>query len=165
MSQLKIKITRQVGLKENGAVANGSFFNDALEEWKELNLSAPFVKFGLQVRNYCQTLPQLLYHKEQVVDLLVKNLDDGNVLALEPILDLTTQLAKDLDDELFPYLHRLLASILPLVEFRDVKVIEVRRVWHSKTDRPIIQAGSMASDFQPLHFALSLCGSSGRSTA
>ncbi|KAF9352003.1 U3 snoRNP protein, partial [Mortierella sp. NVP85] len=124
VSQLKIKITRQVGLKENGTVATGSFFNDALEEWKELNLSAPFVKFGLQVRNHCQTLPQLLYHKEQVVDLLVKNLDDGNVLALEPILDLTTQLAKDLDDELFPYLHKLLASVLPLVEFRDVKVIE-----------------------------------------
>ncbi|KAF9352647.1 U3 snoRNP protein [Mortierella sp. AD094] len=124
VNQLKIKITRQVGLKESGVVATGSFFNDALEEWKELNLSAPFVRFGLDVKNYCQTLPQLLYHKEQVVDLLIKNLNEGNTLALEPILDLTTQLSKDLDEELFPYFDRILAAILPLVEFRDVKVIE-----------------------------------------
>ncbi|KAF8986162.1 U3 snoRNP protein [Entomortierella lignicola] len=124
VNQLKIKITRQVGLKDNGVVTTGSFFNDALEEWKELNLSAPFVRFGLDVKNYCQTLPQLLYHKDQVVDLLIKNLNEGNVLALEPILDLTTQLSKDLDEELFPYFDRILESVLPLVEFRDVKVIE-----------------------------------------
>ncbi|KFH66562.1 hypothetical protein MVEG_07087 [Podila verticillata NRRL 6337] len=123
VNQLKIKITRQVGLKET-TVTTGSFFNDSLEEWKELNLSAPFVRFGLDVKNYCQTLPQLLYHKDQVVDLLVKNLNDGNVLALEPILDLTTQLSKDLDQELFPDVERLLKAILPLVHFRDVKVIE-----------------------------------------
>ncbi|KAG0221648.1 armadillo-type protein [Mortierella sp. GBAus27b] len=124
VSQLKIKITRQVGVKDSGTVATGSFFNDALEEWKELNLSAPFVRFALDVRNYCQTLPQLLYHKEHVVDLIIQNLNQGNALSLEPILDLTTQLAKDLDDELFPYFHQLLAAILPLVEARDVKVIE-----------------------------------------
>ncbi|KAF9948490.1 U3 snoRNP protein [Mortierella alpina] len=124
VNKLKIKITRQVGLKESATVATGSFFNDALEEWKELNLSAPFVRFGLDVKNYCQTLPQLLYHKDQIVELLIKNLNDGNVLALEPILDLTTQLSKDLDQELFPYFDRLLTAILPLVEFRDVKVIE-----------------------------------------
>ncbi|KAG0093776.1 U3 snoRNP protein [Podila epicladia] len=123
VNQLKIKITRQVGLKET-AVTTGSFFNDSLEEWKELNLSAPFVRFGLDVKNFCQTLPQLLYHKDMVVDLLVKNLNDGNVLALEPILDLTTQLSKDLDQELFPDVERLLKAILPLVQFRDVKVIE-----------------------------------------
>ncbi|KAI8602190.1 armadillo-type protein, partial [Dissophora ornata] len=124
VNQLKIKITRQVGLKDGGKVTTGSFFNDSLEEWKELNLSAPFVRFALEVRNYCQTLPQLLYHKQQVVDLLIKNLNEGNALALEPILDLTTQLSKDLDGELFPYFGRLLEAILPLVEFRDVKVIE-----------------------------------------
>jgi hypothetical protein len=125
VNQLKIKITRQVGQKDNATVETGSFFNDSLEEWKELNLSAPFVRFALDVKNYCQTLPQLLYHKDRVVELLIKNLNDGNVLALEPILDLTTQLSKDLDEELFPYFDRLLTAILPLVEFRDVKVIEV----------------------------------------
>ena len=114
-----------MGLKESGTVASGSFFNDALEEWKELNLSAAFVRFGLDVRNYCQTLPQLLYHKDQVVELLIKNLSEANVLSLEPVLDLTTQLSKDLDQELFPYFDRILEAILPLVEFRDVNVIEV----------------------------------------
>ncbi|KAF9584653.1 U3 snoRNP protein [Lunasporangiospora selenospora] len=124
VSQLKIKITRQVGLKESTTVSNGSFFNDAFEEWKELNLSAPFVMFGLEARNYCQTLPQLLYHKEKVVDLLIKNLEEANVLSLEPILDLTTQLSRDLDQELFPYVDRLLTAVLPLAKMRDVKVIE-----------------------------------------
>ncbi|KAG0255909.1 U3 snoRNP protein [Mortierella polycephala] len=124
VSQLKIKITRQVGLKESATVATGSFFNDSLEEWKELNLSAPFVRFGMDVKNYCQTLPQLLYHKEQVVEVLIKTLNEGNVLALEPVLDLTTQLSKDLDTELYPYLERILAAILPLLDLRDVNVIE-----------------------------------------
>ncbi|KAG0304218.1 U3 snoRNP protein [Dissophora globulifera] len=124
VNQLKIKITRQVGTTEASTVTSGSFFNDSLEEWKELNLSAPFVRFGLDVRNYCQTLPQLLYHKDDVVQLLINHLNEANVLALEPILDLTTQLAKDLDQELFPYFDSLLAAILPLVEFRDVSVIE-----------------------------------------
>ncbi|KAF9926096.1 U3 snoRNP protein [Linnemannia zychae] len=124
VSQLKIKVTRQIGQKDNATVVTGSFFNDSLEEWKELNMSAPFVRFTLDVKNYCQTLPQLLYHKDRVVDLLIKNLNDANVLSLEPILDLTTQLAKDLDEELFPHFDRLLTAILPLVEFRDVNVIE-----------------------------------------
>ncbi|KAF9166281.1 U3 snoRNP protein [Actinomortierella ambigua] len=123
VSSLKLKITRQVGIKDE-SVENGSYFNTALEGWKELNLSAPFVRFGLEARNYCQTLPQLLYHKDKVVDLLVEHLGEANPLSLEPILDLTVQLARDLDTELFSHVDRLLASAIPLVRMRDEKVIE-----------------------------------------
>ncbi|KAF9975229.1 U3 snoRNP protein [Actinomortierella ambigua] len=123
VSSLKLKITRRVGIKDE-SVENGSYFNTALEGWKELNLSAPFVRFGLEARNYCQTLPQLLYHKDKVVDLLVEHLAEANPLSLEPILDLTVQLARDLDTELFPHVDRLLASAIPLVKMRDEKVIE-----------------------------------------
>ncbi|KAG0232192.1 U3 snoRNP protein [Actinomortierella wolfii] len=123
VSNLKLKITRQVGIKDE-SVENGSYFNTALESWKELNLSAPFVRFGLEARHYCQTLPQLLYHKDKVVDLLVEHLNEANPLSLEPILDLTVQLARDLDTELFPHVDRLLAAAIPLVKLRDEKVIE-----------------------------------------
>jgi len=67
--------------------ALGSFFQESLESWKELNLTRHFAIFVREVSEYCHSLPQLLYHKEKVVEILEKHLKVEDSLALEPLLE------------------------------------------------------------------------------
>lgn len=69
----------------------GSFFQESLESWKEFNLTRHFAIFVCEVSEYCQSLPQLLYHKEKIVEILERNLKVEDSLALEPLLELVTK--------------------------------------------------------------------------
>ena len=64
-----------------------SFFQESLESWKELNLTRHFAIFVREVSPYCQSLPQLLYHKEKIVEILEKNIRVEDSMALEPLLE------------------------------------------------------------------------------
>ncbi|CAO3576077.1 unnamed protein product [Absidia cylindrospora] len=71
VESIKVDIVRRSRLVEDEIDENGSFFNESLQSWKELNL--------------------------QIVDILEKYLVDSNSLALDGLLDLVTKLAKDLE--------------------------------------------------------------------
>jgi len=64
-----------------------SLFQESLESWKELNLTKHFAIFVREVSQYCHSLPQLLYHKEKIVEILEKNLRVEDSMALEPLLE------------------------------------------------------------------------------
>ncbi|KAG9291746.1 hypothetical protein G9A89_012031 [Geosiphon pyriformis] len=108
---------------------DGTSFKESLGSWKELNLTANFVAFSREISKYCQTLPQVLYHKEQIVDILKKYLSIKDSMALEPLLDLTTKLARDLGEEFFPYFELIFQAILPLTKSRDASVLEVKKIF------------------------------------
>ncbi|RKP14808.1 hypothetical protein BJ684DRAFT_8007, partial [Piptocephalis cylindrospora] len=101
-----------------------SYFHDALTRWRDLNLSATYKEFIIRVLPLSNSLAQLLYHQKDIVDLLDTYITRADSLALEPLLDLTTMLAKDLQSEFYPFYPRLLRSILDLLRFRDVQVVE-----------------------------------------
>ncbi|ORY03876.1 hypothetical protein K493DRAFT_276201 [Basidiobolus meristosporus CBS 931.73] len=101
-----------------------TFFNEALQSWRELNCTTHFAEFYVSVEKYTQSLAQLLYHKERVVEILEQHLSVEDSLALEPMLNLVTMLAKDLQEEFFPFYERMLACIIPLVKHRDVNILE-----------------------------------------
>ncbi|KAK9695959.1 U3 snoRNP protein [Basidiobolus ranarum] len=101
-----------------------TFFNEALQSWKELNCTTNFAEFYVKVEKHTQSLAQLLYHKENVIDILEEHLKVEDSLALEPLLNLVTMLAKDLQEEFFPYYERMLACIIPLVKHKDVNILE-----------------------------------------
>ena len=50
-----------------------------------------------------------------MVDSLVDHLNRGNELSLEPLLDLTTQLARDLGPEFYPRFPRVFQTFLKIL--------------------------------------------------
>ncbi|CAI2171430.1 13286_t:CDS:10 [Funneliformis geosporum] len=124
VKSIKIDVSRRDKNTQEEPEALGSFFQESLESWKELNLTMNFAIFVREVSEYCQSLPQLLYHKEKVVEILEKHLKVEDSLALEPLLDLITKFAKDIEIEFYSYFERIFACIVPLTKHRDVNTLE-----------------------------------------
>lgn len=101
------------------------FLRIKLNDWRELNLTAPFVRFADELSPLVQTLPLLVFHREAVVDIFVKAIDAKEMLAVQPLLDLVGVLAQDLQDEAYAVMPRLMRSIFPLLNLPDTEVIEV----------------------------------------
>ncbi|GBB97092.1 hypothetical protein RclHR1_02910020 [Rhizophagus clarus] len=123
VKSIKINASRRDKITPDSEALD-SFFQESLESWKELNLTRHFAIFVREVSQYCQSLPQLLYHKEKIVEILENNLKVEDSLALEPLLDLVTKLAKDLEIEFYSYFERIFACIIPLTKHRDIKTLE-----------------------------------------
>lgn len=117
-------MVHRVKRREDDPEEYGSYFNEALEEWKEKNLTTHFSLFVRDIQMYVKTLPSILYHKERLVECIEKHLQVPDSLALEPLLDLTTKLAKDLEAEFYPYFGKIFAAIVPLIKHRDVRLLE-----------------------------------------
>ncbi|CAG8499255.1 840_t:CDS:10 [Diversispora eburnea] len=90
---------------------------DITQTWKEFNLSTDFATFVYEISSHCQSLPQLLYHKEKIIQILENHLKVKNSQALEPLLE-------DLGIEFYPYFEQIIATIIPLTKLRDVKTLK-----------------------------------------
>lgn len=67
---------------------NRSYFYQTFEKWSTLNLSEEYVEFEKQVRKvHTSTLPQVLHHKEKLVEILLDKLEDATTLSLQPVLE------------------------------------------------------------------------------
>ncbi|OZJ06555.1 hypothetical protein BZG36_00549 [Bifiguratus adelaidae] len=102
----------------------GSYFKNAIGTWKELNLTTPFSRLLRQVESLSQSLPQLLYHKDQIVAHLIGAIKVEDGLALQPVLDLTAQLARDLGEDIFPYYPQIVEAVIPWSRARDTETVE-----------------------------------------
>jgi len=51
-----------------------SFFQERLNALRELDCTPSFTKFSAEVYSLVQSLPQLVFHKQQIVDLLTTHL-------------------------------------------------------------------------------------------
>ncbi|ORX62666.1 hypothetical protein DM01DRAFT_1314200 [Hesseltinella vesiculosa] len=121
---LKVDIVRRSRLVEDDLDENESFFFDALQSWKDLNLTRHFKEFNKEILPLSKSLVSIVHHKDKIVDILEKHLLVKNSLALDALLDLVTKLAKDLEGEFYPYYPRMLKCMLPLVYHQDVTLLE-----------------------------------------
>lgn len=62
----EVKAVRSVPL--NGAA---SFFQEQLEAWRELCLAPHFADAQRRLAPLCRTMPLLLHHKDEVLDVLL----------------------------------------------------------------------------------------------
>ncbi|KAJ3332477.1 U3 snoRNP protein, partial [Blyttiomyces sp. JEL0837] len=116
----KLRPIRQIlFFQKNG----DSFFVEGLASWKDLNSTADFKAFLKEVANYAQSLQQVLYHRERIVELMLKYMTPEG-LAIESLLNLVTVLARDLQEEFYPYYLRTLKVILTLIGKNDANRIE-----------------------------------------
>ncbi|KAI8059768.1 armadillo-type protein [Thamnidium elegans] len=124
VESIKVDVVRRSRVVDDEPDQHGSFFYEALDQWKDLNCTRNFKDFAKEITPLVKSLPSIIYHKEQIISILEKHLKVKDSMALDGLLDLVTKLAKDLEGEFYPYYPRLLSCVIPLVYHQDIKLLE-----------------------------------------
>lgn len=67
---------------------DGCYFYQCIQKWNVLNLTESYDAFKKEVKSHSiVTLPQLILHKDHVVEILLKYLKLRNPLCLQPLLE------------------------------------------------------------------------------
>ncbi|OMJ25217.1 U3 small nucleolar RNA-associated protein 20 [Smittium culicis] len=103
---------------------NSSFFGETLAKYVESNLTKEFAVFYKNVAVYGQTLPQIVFHKEEIISLMVETIQNDNQPSLEPLFELTKSLAKDLSSDFNPYFIRFFSAITNHAKSGYIEIIE-----------------------------------------
>ncbi|EFW21925.1 HEAT repeat protein [Coccidioides posadasii str. Silveira] len=128
IAKLKIdpvhRVRRNSFSEENGD-ESCSYFRASLEHWMELNLSENFTEFSQRAGRLCESLPQVLYHQDAIMDLLAEYIGRRDELSMEPLLSLMAQFARDLGSRFekhFATTVQLVASVA--ATHSSIEVIE-----------------------------------------
>ncbi|KAJ4419102.1 U3 snoRNP protein [Neurospora sp. IMI 360204] len=120
-----LRKVRRHDLEAEDLDATTSYLRNGLDRWSELNISRAYVNFRNQVTRLTDSLAQILYHEDRIMDLLVEHTEQHNKETLEPLLDLITAFAHDLGlrfEKHYPRALRLIVNLASKVH--DVEVIE-----------------------------------------
>ena len=101
-----------------------TFFREALEKWSELNCTLDFTEFYRKVKPMVQSFNQLVYHKDEIFEILTKFLSDEKSMAVTPCLELLSQLAKDLLEDFNVYFVQVFPLLVKFLDTQDTKLIE-----------------------------------------
>ncbi|KAK3990360.1 small subunit processome component 20 [Cladorrhinum sp. PSN332] len=105
--------------------ATTSYLRNGLDKWAELNLFKPYMAFKRQVTPLTDSLAQILYHEQKIMDLLAEYIARHDKEAIEPLLDLVTAFAHDLGVRFEKHYARTLSLIVDLAsKVHDVESIE-----------------------------------------
>ncbi|KAI0002265.1 hypothetical protein BJV74DRAFT_765571, partial [Russula compacta] len=64
-----------------------SHFCEAIEHWRQLNLSPAFVRFATDVASISASMPLLVHHWSDIIQLWLQALDSADDEALVPLLE------------------------------------------------------------------------------
>lgn len=95
---------------------NTSFFQEALNKWRELCSAEHWLAAAAALTPLSQSLPQLVHHRDELLGVLLGGLRMEAALSLEPLLELTGTLARDLQQDFLPALPRVLDALADLVD-------------------------------------------------
>ncbi|KAJ8099878.1 hypothetical protein POJ06DRAFT_301730 [Lipomyces tetrasporus] len=101
-----------------------SFFHVALQTWKELNNSPRFVNFAQNVTPISQSLPQVLYHKAQIFNMLNDAIAEKEKFVSQALLDLLAQFAHDIGPEFEEFLPKAVGTLISVSLHEDIEVVE-----------------------------------------
>ncbi|XP_066264949.1 small subunit processome component 20 homolog [Branchiostoma lanceolatum] len=99
-------------------------FGEGVQKWKELNCTQHFTQFYKEVCQKCSNYAQVVHHEASLVAALKTHLQVPDSLALQPLLDLVVQLARDLQTDFYPHFGEFFLLLVPLLNTQDTDVIE-----------------------------------------
>ncbi|KAJ3216699.1 U3 snoRNP protein [Dinochytrium kinnereticum] len=100
-----------------------SFFVEELELLKDLDGSAAFRELNQEISPFAQSLQQILFHKDTIVNILVTALDERRGL-YDSTLKLLVALSRDLQDEFSVFFIKVIGAILSLLSFKELEALE-----------------------------------------
>ncbi|CUS22660.1 LAQU0S06e03070g1_1 [Lachancea quebecensis] len=93
-----------------------SHFLASFEHWEDTNMSANFALFADDVRPLAQTLPQILFHEEQIFEHLYKHISKHDEYSLQPLLDLLAQFCHDLGPDFMKFYEKAMHMLTKLLD-------------------------------------------------
>ena len=117
LPQVEVDVYRSLGPKRAEPLPGcTSFFQEALQKWRELNSAEHWLGVAAALQPLCQTLAQLVHHRDEVAALLLGALRPEAALSLPPVLELAGVLARDLQADYLPLLQPVLDALADLVD-------------------------------------------------
>lgn len=116
---------RRTSFGEDNEDGTASHFRASLDHWADMNLSENFSHFVHRVSPLSESLPQILYHEEKIMALLVEFIGKKDQHSIEPLLSLLSQFARDLGvrfEKHFATSVTLVASVA--ATHPDIEVVE-----------------------------------------
>lgn len=101
-----------------------SFFQEGLAKWRELCSASHWLDAAAELAPLSQSLAQLVHHRDEIIgDVLLPRLRLEASLSLEPLLELTGTLARDLQQDYLPVLDQVLTALADLVDEGELAVL------------------------------------------
>ncbi|EFN57812.1 hypothetical protein CHLNCDRAFT_51116 [Chlorella variabilis] len=117
VAEVDVDVYRSLGPKRAEPLpGNTSFFQEALNKWRELCSAEHWLAAAAALTPLSQSLPQLVHHRDELLGVLLGGLRMEAALSLEPLLELTGTLARDLQQDFLPALPRVLDALADLVD-------------------------------------------------
>ncbi|XP_025097744.1 small subunit processome component 20 homolog [Pomacea canaliculata] len=104
-----------------------SFFRNAIAKWVDLNCTQNFCDFREEISKFpCDTFVQLVHHAEGIMATIKKHLQVPDTLALEALLDLLVQMARDLGPDFYPHFREVFDILVQLLRSNshDADILE-----------------------------------------
>ncbi|KAA8534172.1 hypothetical protein F0562_031635 [Nyssa sinensis] len=112
IEEVEIDVFRSLDPLKAEPSEGSSYFRDCLVQWRELNTAEDFISFYEEMLPLVQTLPQIILHKDLILSKLLSRLQMKGRLSLEPILRLIAALSRDLLEDFFPFLQKIVNSLI-----------------------------------------------------
>ena len=120
-----IRAPRRMFIEDSEPAQSFSYLGLCLKRWKDLNLSATFTECLPGLEPFCNTLPQVVHHQQDIFSHLVKCIEKRDPLSLEPLLDLLSNFAHDLGVRFEDHFLRTVTLLASLAtSLASVEVIE-----------------------------------------
>lgn len=114
ISKLKIDpIRRRRNVEDRDELAEdaATYFGRSLTEWRDLNMSQSFASFAKDAALLCDSLPMVLHNEDRILDLLLHSIQQGDAMAMEPLLSLLSRFAHDLDARFERHFQRAVSTV------------------------------------------------------
>ncbi|KAL0035339.1 hypothetical protein WJX77_001780 [Trebouxia sp. C0004] len=117
VAQVNVDVYRRLGdVRAEPLPGSSSFFQEQVAECRELNSTEQWLAVAAAVNPLAQSMPLLLHHQAQIMDILLGAIKLEAAISLPPILHVLSCLARDLQQDFLPYLPRVLTSLSDLVD-------------------------------------------------
>ncbi|KAJ2918304.1 hypothetical protein MD484_g2111, partial [Candolleomyces efflorescens] len=95
---------------------NESHFHEALDHWRQLNLSPGFIHFANKVDSMSASMPLLLHNWRDIIELWITAMEGSDDEGLRALLDLLQKMAHDLRTTIAPVYDDIVSRLLKLLQ-------------------------------------------------
>ncbi|KAN0031875.1 hypothetical protein ACTFIV_005743 [Dictyostelium citrinum] len=106
---------------------NDSYFHQSIMTWRELNLTQHYNNFFIHIRKYHNSLPEIIIHKDKIIDILLQHISIKNSTALKPLLSILASLSRDLRSEFYGSFFKVLKVLITVLKnsFQSESIEEI----------------------------------------
>ena len=127
LARVDIDVYRSVKHYNVNPKTGDNFLHDSLQEYRELCLHRAFLDVHSKIFPLCQSIAQVVYHRELIFRTILDQVTCENKLSLEALMVLLSSMARDLQGDFLGYLGPIVSAVETLFATgggQDAAIIE-----------------------------------------